>query len=148
MSQTPARGSGHALDSEPTIGCASFEVKLAGRFGTQDKNNNAGLHEFTYTGFRFDQTESDGSNITNHPWAATRAELERLARWMNERKGGLFGTGDHHYLGARLCSRIPRLGIMRMRSVTDGVPPKRWSGGCAREWCAVYSSLPNTMSAR
>jgi len=154
VAATTGFGVGRVIDilSAASFGCASFEVKLAGRFGTQNKNNNAGLHEFTYTGFRFDQTESDGSfivdhydqiwcfgfdpgngqpnnldpaidvDITNHPWAATNAELARLARWMNERKGGLFGTGDHHYLGASLCSRIPRLGVMRMWAVTDGVP--------------------------
>lgn len=154
VSATAGFGIGRVVDimAAASFGCASFEVKLAGRFGTQNKDNNAGLHEFTYTGFRFDQTEADGSfiidhydqiwcfgfdpgngqpnnldpaidvNITSHAWAATNAELERLARWMNERKGGLFGTGDHHYLGASLCSRIPRLGIMRMWSVTDGVP--------------------------
>ncbi len=147
-------GIGRVIDimNSASFGCASFEVKLAGRFGAQSKNNNAGLHEFTYTGFRFDHTESDGSliidhydqiwcfgfnpgngqannldpaidvNVTSDDWAMTNSELEKLARWMNERKGGLFGTGDHHYLGASLCSRMPRLGIMRMWTVTDGVP--------------------------
>jgi hypothetical protein len=147
-------GIGRVIDimSTASFGCASFDVKLAGRFGSQNKNNNAGLHEITYSGFRFDQTESDGTliidrfdqiwcfgfdpgndqpnnlnpavdaNITSHPWAATVSELEKLARWMNDRKGGLFGTGDHHYLGASLCSRVPRLGVMRMWTVTDGVP--------------------------
>ncbi|MFP5350594.1 MAG: hypothetical protein ACLGHO_12215 [Gammaproteobacteria bacterium] len=151
---TAGFGIGRVIDimSNASFGCASFDVKLAARFGSQDKNNAAGLHDFTYTGFRFDQTEADGSfiidhydqiwcfgfdpgndqpnnldpaidvNIASHPWAATNSELERLARWMNERQGGLFGTGDHHYLGASLCSRIPRLGVMRMWSVTDGVP--------------------------
>ncbi len=147
-------GIGRVVDimNAASFGCATFEVKLAGRFGAQSKNNNAGLHEFTYSGFRFDQTESDGSliidhydqiwcfgfdpgngqpnnldpaidvDVTNHMWATTNSELEKLARWMNERRGGLFGTGDHHYLGASLCSRIPRLGIMRKWTVTDGVP--------------------------
>lgn len=154
VSATAGFGIGRVIDimNAASIGCASFEVKLAGRFGTRSTNNNAGPHEFTYTGFRFDQTEADGSliidrydqiwcfgfdpgngqpnnlnpsvdaNIAAHPWAATNAELEKLSRWMNERKGGLFGTGDHHYLGASVCSRIPRLGVMRMWTVTDGVP--------------------------
>lgn len=141
-----------SIMNNATLGCASFEVKLAQRSGTQSKNANAGLHQLTYSGFRFDQTEPDGSliinqfdqiwcfgfdpgngqpnnlnpaidvNITNHPWAINTNELEKLTRWMNDRRGGLFATGDHHYLGASLCSRIPRLGIMRKWTVTDGVP--------------------------
>lgn len=56
VAATTGFGVGRVIDilSAASFGCASFEVKLAGRFGTQNKNNNAGLHEFTYTGFRFD----------------------------------------------------------------------------------------------
>lgn len=50
------------------------------------------------------------------------AELEVLARWMDERQGGLFATGDHADLGASLCSRVPRAGTMRRWTSTDGVP--------------------------
>jgi hypothetical protein len=154
VSSSGGFGIGRVIDimSSASLGCASFEVKLAVRSGSQSKNNGAGLHDFTYQGFRFDQTEADGSLIINHfdqiwcfgfapgndqpnnldpavdanvgahPWATTTTELEKLAKWMIERKGGLFGTGDHHYLGASLCSRIPRLGVMRRWTVADGVP--------------------------
>lgn len=147
-------GVGKVIDilANARFGCAEFEVKIAARFGAQGKNNNAGLHEATYTGFRFDQTEAGGGliidgfdqvwmfgfnpgngqpnnqdpaidvNVTNDFWAMTESELEKLARWMDEKQGGVFATGDHHYLGASLCSRVPRIGIMRKWTVTDGVP--------------------------
>ena len=54
---------------------------------------------------------------------ASNAELAKLAKWMNERKGGLLGTGDHHFLGASMCRRIPRLGTMRRWTNAGGVPP-------------------------
>lgn len=48
------------------------------------------------------------------------AELAALTRWMNERQGGLFATGDHHTLGASMCSRIPRANTMRRWTVAQG----------------------------
>lgn len=54
---------------------------------------------------------------------ASNAELAKLAKWMDERKGGLFGTGDHHFLGASMCRKIPRLGTMRRWTNAGGVPP-------------------------
>jgi hypothetical protein len=47
-------------------------------------------------------------------------ELSILARWMDEKKGGVFATGDHEKLGASLCSRIPR--VRSMRKWTKDVP--------------------------
>jgi hypothetical protein len=52
----------------------------------------------------------------------TDAELAVLARWMDERQGGLFATGDHADLGAALCSRVPRAGTMRKWTPAQGVP--------------------------
>lgn len=54
---------------------------------------------------------------------ASNAELNKLDQWMKDRKGGLFGTGDHHFLGASMCRKIPRLGTMRRWTNADGVPP-------------------------
>lgn len=59
--------------------------------------------------------ESDSERLTDD-------ELEVLARWMDERQGGLFATGDHADLGASLCARVPRAGTMRRWTSTDGVP--------------------------
>lgn len=53
----------------------------------------------------------------------TDAELKLLAEWM-ERGGGVFATGDHHNLGASMCSRIPRVRTMRKWTVAQGVPPQ------------------------
>ena len=47
------------------------------------------------------------------PSALTDNELSILYRWMNERDGGVFATGDHANLGEALCSRIPRVRNMR-----------------------------------
>lgn len=54
---------------------------------------------------------------------ASVAELNKLDQWMKDRQGGLFGTGDHHFLGASMCRKIPRLGTMRRWTNADGVPP-------------------------
>jgi hypothetical protein len=53
----------------------------------------------------------------------TDAELKLIAEWM-DRGGGVFATGDHHNLGASLCSRIPRVRTMRKWTVDQGVPPQ------------------------
>jgi hypothetical protein len=49
------------------------------------------------------------------------AELLLLARWM-DLGGGVFATGDHSFLGASMCSRIPRVRTMRMWTHAQGVP--------------------------
>lgn len=50
------------------------------------------------------------------------SELEVLTRWMNERGGGVFATGDHHILGSPMCANIPRVSTMRRWRVGDGAP--------------------------
>jgi hypothetical protein len=42
---------------------------------------------------------------------------------MNERKGGVLAMGDHHFLGATLAWKIPRVRSMRRWTNADGVPP-------------------------
>lgn len=54
------------------------------------------------------------------PNALTDHELGILYRWMNERDGGVFATGDHYNLGEALCSRIPRVASMRKWRVIPG----------------------------
>lgn len=126
---------------ESHIGCTHFQVDLARR-----NNNSAGAPN--YLNFRFDQQEAgqpilnkyhqvwcfgfspgnnDGapdSDITQ-PGAlpASDAELKALTLWMNERRGGLLAMGDHDYLGASMCHRIPRIRSMRRWTNAQGVPP-------------------------
>ena len=81
-------------------------------------------------GFRFTQ---GGFNINNYDqvWLfgartddgerLTDAELEVLARWMDQ-GGGLLAMGDHADLGASLCSRVPRARSMRKWTNAQGVP--------------------------
>lgn len=136
---------------ESNVGCTHFHVDVATRSsgafsvvaaptGTNPK----------YTGFRFNSTLSDGTNVIDHydevwcfgfkPHAAfsppsndaeinapsslpaSDAELAVLTAWMNN-KGGMFATGDHDFLGAPMCSRIPRVGTMRAWTNAQGVPP-------------------------
>lgn len=133
-----------------TVGCMSFAVDIALRSagaptivpapaGTQPK----------YTGFRFDMKDTDGATPVVNRYAqiwcfgfkpgnfagpdsdiaqaaalpASDSELAVLAAWMNDRKGGMFATGDHDYLGASMCHRIPRVRSMRRWTNADGVPP-------------------------
>jgi hypothetical protein len=49
------------------------------------------------------------------------AELRLLAEWM-DRGGGVFATGDHEYLGASMCYRVPRVRRMRKWTFEQGVP--------------------------
>ncbi len=51
------------------------------------------------------------------------AERTALLKWMNERQGGVFATGDHDDLGAALCRQVPRAGTMRRWTHAQGVPP-------------------------
>jgi hypothetical protein len=79
-------------------------------------------HEVFLFGFAPDNNAGPDSNITAHPWHSTDAELNVLLDWMNA-GGGVFATGDHDYLGASMCHRIPRVGSMREWTNADGVPP-------------------------
>lgn len=131
-----------------TIGFVNLDVTLATRDGaaaTDDSATDSNKLPY-YRGFRFDRMDGDApainrfdqiwcfgfhpgndgntsdDPITNHPTAVTDSELKMLTTWMNEKKGGVFATGDHHYLGASMCSRIPRVGTMRRWTNAQGVP--------------------------
>lgn len=130
------------------VGCTNFSVTLARRSGGGLViNPSPAANQPKYEGFRFDSKEA-GRNIVeqfdeiwcfgfkpgndagpdaniNLPTSlpASDAELKVLTKWMNERQGGVFATGDHDYLGASLCHRIPRVGTMRRWTNADGVPP-------------------------
>lgn len=143
-------GLGMMIDTlrDPAYSFVRFEVTLARRDGSPAFTSAPGPHEPTYRGFRFDRAEADGSptldkyhqvwcfgfepgndggpdaNISDPQSNPTSdLELAALARWMNERQGGVFATGDHDYLGASMCSRIPRVGTMRRWTNAQGVPP-------------------------
>lgn len=131
------------------VGCMKFRVDIALRSNeTFSINTNPADTEPKYRGFRFDSVD-DGDDILDkyeQVWCfgfkpnnsgsaddsiidqsfalpAADDELDKLDEWMTAKKGGLFGTGDHHFLGASMCRRIPRLGTMRRWTNADGVPP-------------------------
>lgn len=54
------------------------------------------------------------------------AELEALSRWMDE-GGGVLGTGDHHFLGGAMCSKVPRVSAMRGFRIADGVTTQHYA---------------------
>ncbi|MFN0073347.1 MAG: hypothetical protein ACKVVP_17845 [Chloroflexota bacterium] len=133
---------------ESHIGCTYFSVDLARRNNAAPATNNQpGPGDPRYVGFRFDQQEANqpilnkyhevwcfgfnpgndagpDANITNaNQLPASDAELKALTRWMNERRGGLLAMGDHDYLGASMCHRIPRIRSMRRWTNAQGVPP-------------------------
>lgn len=125
---------------ESNVGCTRFEVHTARR-------NASTAGDPTYTSFRFHH-EAAGqplinqyhqiwcfgfspgndagpdSNITQPAAMPLEdAELTELTRWMNGRQGGLLAMGDHDYLGASMCHRIPRIRSMRRWTNAQGVPP-------------------------
>lgn len=131
------------------VGCMRFRVDIALRNGeTPNVVASPAAYAPKYRGFRFNMSD-DGADVIDkyeqiwcfgfkpsnsgssndaeidQPFAfpASQAELAKLAQWMDERQGGLFGTGDHHFLGASMCRHIPRLGTMRRWTNADGVPP-------------------------
>lgn len=132
-----------------TVGCMRFRVDIALRNG-EAQSVVASPPPFgpKYRGFRFNMKDgatdvidkyeqvwcfgfkpsnsgslSDAEIDQSTRFPASDAELAKLANWMDQRQGGLFGTGDHHFLGASMCRRIPRLGTMRRWTNADGVPP-------------------------
>lgn len=141
-------GSVIELLREAAVGCMRFRVDIAQRSsGTPAVVPNPGTFEPKYTAFRFDM-QPDGSYVIDkyeqiwcfgfkpdnfggpdsnidQPGAipASNAELAKLASWMKTKKGGVFSTGDHDYLGASMCRRVPRIGTMRLWTNADGVPP-------------------------
>ncbi|HEX7169070.1 MAG TPA: hypothetical protein VF230_18980 [Acidimicrobiales bacterium] len=132
---------------ETTLGCTRFNVDVADRSSGAFADNGAvAPGAARYVGFRFDSQVAGqlvldrydeaflfgfrpgndagpDSNITlPGSLPASDDELLRLMQWMNA-GGGLFATGDHDYLGASMCSRIPRIGTMRRWTNAQGVPP-------------------------
>jgi hypothetical protein len=130
------------------IGCMRFRVDIALRDGSaQSVTASPTPTQPKYVGFRFDMMQAgvhvidkyeqiwcfgfkpDNSGLGDDrigmafAFPASDAELTKLDQWMTAKKGGLFGTGDHDYLGASMCHRIPRLGTMRRWTNADGVPP-------------------------
>ncbi|MDZ4855738.1 MAG: hypothetical protein SGJ26_12915 [Nitrospirota bacterium] len=125
---------------ESHIGCTHFEVDTARRDSSTAGSPNyssfrfdrqeAGqpvlnkYHEVWCFGFNPDNNAGPDSNIT-HPGALPMGdtELTALTTWMNDRRGGLLAMGDHDYLGASMCHRIPRIRSMRRWTNAQGVPP-------------------------
>lgn len=129
------------------VGCMRFRVDIAQRDGgAPTVVPSPTPYGPKYTGFRFDMTQAGAhvidryeqiwcfgfdpdnfggpdSNIDAHPTAANVNELNYLSKWMETKKGGLFATGDHDYLGASMCHKIPRIRSMRRWTNADGVPP-------------------------
>lgn len=133
-----------------SVGCMKFNVTLARRSALPLViNPSPAPTQPKYEGFRFDQKEADGvtnivdgyheiwcygfkpdnsggpdANITQaSAFPISDSELKVLTQWMNDRQGGVFATGDHDYLGASMCHRMPRIGSMRLWTNADGVPP-------------------------
>lgn len=153
ISTSPANSFGIAsvieLLRSTTVGCMTFRVDIALRSNELfSVVSSPSPTQPKYRGFRFN-SESGGVAVIDayeQIWCfgfkpdnsgdlndarissvlalpASDVELEKLDQWMKDRKGGLFGTGDHHFLGASMCHRIPRLGTMRRWTNADGVPP-------------------------
>ena len=103
-----------------------FDITKAHRqtdpLGAADVNN----FRFTTSGFdinAYDQVWFFGARQNEtEAQRLSDAELAILARWMDEKQGGVFAVGDHFDLGASLCSRIPRVRAMRRWTVAQGVP--------------------------
>ncbi|HMI82876.1 MAG TPA: hypothetical protein VK550_02225 [Polyangiaceae bacterium] len=138
---------------ESTVGCTRFEVDTARRdgdagaptyrnfrfdlvesggvFESQAINNTAinvpiinKYDEVWCFGFNPGNLAGPDEDIT-HPGAQPTGdnELKVLTQWMNDRRGGLLAMGDHDYLGASMCHRIPRIRSMRRWTAAQGVPP-------------------------
>jgi hypothetical protein len=131
--------------------CYFFDIHLAQR-GTSTFTEVAspGPYQAKYLNFKFDARDASGNPILNryeqvwcfglapgnaptgqaftdaqvnsHTLRATESELAVLARWMDERDGGVFATGDHAHLGAVMSARIPRVGTMRKWMIADNPP--------------------------
>lgn len=136
---------------ETNVGCMHFHVDIGLRSpGAFSVVAAPTATNPKYLGFRFDSNLPDGSKVISHydevwcfgfkPHAgfspptndaeinaagslpASDAELATLTTWMNN-KGGVFATGDHDFLGAPMCHRIPRVGTMRAWTNAQNVPP-------------------------
>lgn len=142
-------GLGLVLDTlrEPAYNYARFEIEMATRNGTTpSENTNPGPYDSRYSGFRFDQNDGGtpiidkydqiwlfgfapgndagpDANIESDYRKLSELELIRLTTWMNANQGGLLAMGDHDYLGATMCWKIPRIRNMRRWTNTQDVPP-------------------------
>lgn len=120
-----------------------FHVDIAKRDGTLPEEA-LGSHVVTYPSFRFTQPDFNidaydqvwffGDQPNDSAGAITdidipgrfpldNAELKVVAEWM-DRGGGVFAAGDHHILGASMCSNIPRVRTMRKWTQKQGVPAR------------------------
>jgi hypothetical protein len=133
---------------ESTVGCMRFTVDVGLRsavpFSIVAAPTGANAK---YLGFRFDSTLPNSTKVIDNydeVWCygfkpdnsdgpdtsitlpnalpTSDPELAVLTAWMNK-KGGVFATGDHDYLGASMCHRIPRISTMRAWTNAQGVPP-------------------------
>jgi len=132
------------LETENFYSNVRFCISGASRAGSQNSFPGASSKQFKYTGFKFTMSgfdindyhqvwffgfdpgndgSSNDANINNsaNP-LKDAAEIAVLSNWMNARKGGVLAMGDHHYLGASLCSKIPRVRKMRRWTNADQVP--------------------------
>jgi hypothetical protein len=140
-------GLGPVLDTLRDPGAAwwvRFEVDVAKREGPASETLFPGPYGLRYRGFRFTQPGfdidaydqvwffgfhpgndgGDDSNIeAENFFPLELPELKVLAEFM-DRGGGVFAAGDHDYLGASMCHRIPRVRTMRKWTHAQGVPPK------------------------
>lgn len=130
-----------APHNDPGFGYVSFAIETA----TRDASPLSGTAD--YESFRFDQEQSgqpllnrfdqvwcfgfhpgnsgnsDDAPIEAHSTKVSDEELAALTTWMNERKGGVLAMGDHHFLGATMAWKIPRVRAMRRWTNDQGVPP-------------------------
>ncbi|MDB5111806.1 MAG: hypothetical protein JWR67_2920 [Mucilaginibacter sp.] len=136
------------LESESFYANVRFSITGATRAGSQNIITTATSKQFKYTGFKFNMpgfninnyhqvwffgfdpgndASPDDSRIDNISSANPNplkdpAEINILSTWMDSNKGGVLAIGDHHYLGASLCSKIPRVRKMRRWTNADHVP--------------------------
>ena len=88
----------------------------------------ADVEDFKFTNAGFDINEYDqvwffgARQNVNDTERLGDDEIAIVARWMDEKDGGVFATGDHFDLGASLCGRIPRVSTMRKWSVAQNPP--------------------------
>ncbi|HKQ24698.1 MAG TPA: hypothetical protein VJT81_09690 [Burkholderiales bacterium] len=123
----------------------SFEVDLAHR-GPYDRVSSSPEPAFKFLNFRFDASVNGKRVIDSYDqiWLfgfepgngkppddaeimkpgrnpLSDSELFALSSWMNA-GGGVFATGDHFFMGASMCSRVPRVNKMRRWTIAQGVP--------------------------
>ncbi len=137
------------LENETFYSNVRFNITGASRAGAQTTNTSATSKQFKYTGFKFsmagfsinnyhqiwffgfDPGNDAGTNdanidninsFTNPNPLNDPVEINILSTWMDTHKGGVLAMGDHHYLGASLCSKIPRVRRMRRWTNADNVP--------------------------